>query len=166
MDPVYILYIKPANKEIYQLYKNHSTYHEGDAGLDLFCPEEVWTMRKSLSNQLNFQIKCEMKKVYYNSIGVETSSKNVSYLLVPRSSISKTPLRQSNSIGVIDAGYRGDLMAMIDCHSKKDFQIKKGDRLFQIVLPMLKPFSIQILEEDEELSKTTRGEGGFGSTGK
>ena len=82
---------------------------------------------------------------------------------MPRSSIPKTPLRLSNSIGLIDAGYRGELQAPLDNISDENYLVKAGTRLFQIVNPDLSTFSsINIVDK---LSETDRGEGGFGSTG-
>ena len=85
------------------------------------------------------------------------------YYLFPRSSISKTPLRLSNSIGLIDGGYRGEIMA--SCDNIKDFSYlaKKGQRLFQLVACDSSPISYTI---KEELTATSRGKGGCGSTGK
>jgi dUTP pyrophosphatase len=85
------------------------------------------------------------------------------YLLMPRSSISKTPLRMSNSIGLIDAGYRGEIIAMVDNIKTEDYMIHIGDRLFQIVAMDGSPISFELVDD---LSETTRGSGGFGSTGK
>ena len=86
-----------------------------------------------------------------------------SFQLVPRSSIWRTPLRQSNSIGIIDAGYRGHLMVPVDNISNEDYIIKSGERLFQIVHPSLEPIKVELVDE---VSDTERGSGGFGSTGK
>ena len=82
---------------------------------------------------------------------------------MPRSSISKTPLRMSNSIGVIDAGYRGRIMVPVDNHSGYDHRVKRGERLFQIIHPSLQPIQVEITDE---LTDSDRGEKGFGSTGK
>jgi len=90
-------------------------------------------------------------------------SKPKSYFIVPRSSIYKTPLRMANSIGVIDSGYRGELMVPVDNMTDEDYYIKPGERLFQIILPSLNEFEVQIVDE---LSDSERGVGGFGSTGK
>ena len=83
--------------------------------------------------------------------------------LFPRSSISKTPLRMANSIGLIDGGYRGEIMAVCDNIKDYEFSISKGDRLFQLVSADLSSIEFEIVED---LSNSTRGEGGFGSTGK
>ena len=69
----------------------------------------------------------------------------------------------ANSIGIIDAGYRGEIMAAVDNTGDKDYMIVPGQRLFQIVHPTLYPFSVGVVDE---LTETDRGDGGFGSTGK
>ena len=90
------------------------------------------------------------------------NNKNTSYYLYPRSSIIKTPLRLSNSVGIIDAGYRGNIIACVDNIKNYEFKIEKGSRLFQICGPTLEPIEIRVINE---LSNSQRGSGGFGSTG-
>jgi dUTPase len=100
------------------------------------------------------------------------------FYLYPRSSISKTRMRLANSVGIIDAGYRGDLIAAVDTiglfgstdiwHIWKETlsPIKKYDRYFQVCAPDLSPFLVNIVETEGDLSPPTeRGAGGFGSTG-
>lgn len=100
------------------------------------------------------------------------------YYLYPRSSISKTRMRIANSVGIIDSGYRGDIIAAVDTigvfgstdiwHIWKETlaPIKKYDRYFQICSPDLSPFMVYIVDNERELGKpTTRGAGCFGSTG-
>ena len=72
-----------------------------------------------------------------------------------------SPLRMSNSVGIIDAGYRGNLMASVDNISDEPFLIEKGTRLFQICGPTLSRVTFELTDT---LSETSRGEGGFGST--
>ena len=88
---------------------------------------------------------------------------NKAYYLFPRSSISKTPLRLANSIGLIDGGYRGELVGMVDNIYPEDYTVKKGERYFQLVAVDSSPIEFELVDE---LSDTSRGEGGFGSTGK
>jgi len=84
-------------------------------------------------------------------------------LLVPRSSMSKTPLRCANSVGIIDADYRGELSIAYENVSCNDYTIFRGDRIAQlIIVPVV---MVDVVEVDE-LSKTERGVGGYGSTGK
>ena len=142
---------------------NHGHYNkevekpEGDSGIDLFFPNSVRVPRKQ-SLLVDFEIQCEM----LHEIG-QGAFLGTSFQLVPRSSIWRTPLRQSNSIGIIDAGYRGHLMVPVDNISNEDYIIKSGERLFQIVHPSLEPFKVELVDEGCE---TERGSGGFGSTGK
>jgi len=145
------LFIKPDNDDIRNLYRNHTHYHEGDSGLDLFCPENI-TVLPGETIAINYMIKCETKN---------ENDRPVSYYLYPRSSISRTPLRMSNSIGVIDAGYRGNIIAMVDNISAVEYNIQRGDRLFQICSPTLSPIKMSLVDS---LSETSRGGGGFGST--
>jgi dUTPase len=100
------------------------------------------------------------------------------FYLYPRSSISKTRMRMANSVGIIDAGYRGDLIAAVDTIGvfgstdiwhiwKETFSpIKKYDRYFQVCAPDLSPFIVHIVPTEAGLgTPTNRGHGGFGSTG-
>ena len=131
------------------LYKHHGHFHQGDAGLDLFIIDAL-IIAPGETAVIKSHIACE------NTDGMP-------YLLMPRSSISKTPLRQCNSVGLIDAGYRGEIMAAVDNIKEIPFTVKPGQRLFQLVSMDGGPISFEIVSE---LSKTDRGQGGFGSTGK
>lgn len=81
-------------------------------------------------------------------------------LLFPRSSVSKTDLRLCNAVGVIDAGYRGEVMLKFDKQGEKHYNI--GDRVGQLMLVPIP--SIQFVEV-VNLPDSDRGTGGFGSTG-
>jgi len=82
-------------------------------------------------------------------------------LVFPRSSIRKTDLLLSNSVGVIDAGYRGEIQATFKKTGGAVYEI--GDRGAQLIII---PHPIVEWNEVNELNNTERGEGGFGSTGK
>lgn len=82
-------------------------------------------------------------------------------LLFPRSSISNSGLILTNSVGVIDSGYRGEVKFRFK-HIPDTAFYKVGDRVGQI---MIIPYPQIELQEAEELSETDRAEGGFGSTG-
>ena len=85
------------------------------------------------------------------------------FQIYPRSSISKTPLLLANHVGIIDSGYRGNLITAFRC-LENSYLAEKNTRLVQICLPSLGPFHVKIVNEDD-LSNTSRGAGGFGSTG-
>lgn len=141
--------IMPFNEAIRQQYEQHGHHHPGDAGLDLFITGRV-TIQAGETVALHLGIACEPVdgKAYY---------------LMPRSSISKTPLRQANSIGLIDGGYRGELIAVVDNIKQDDYTVEPGDRLFQLVAMDGSSIEFELVDS---LSRTSRGSGGFGSTGR
>ncbi len=147
------LNILPVTNESLELYSNHSTFNEGDSGLDLFFTEDINLNPNEFGRCVSFKIKTAM---------TDENGNYLSYYLYPRSSISKTPIRMANSVGIIDSGYRGELMVCLDNHSSDSYIIKKNTRLFQICSPDLKPFNLELVSE---LNDTDRGDGGFGSTG-
>ena len=84
-----------------------------------------------------------------------------------RSSLgSKSTIRLSNCEGIIDSGYRGNLIACVDNIGPLDYTANKFDRLFQVVAPSKCPIYIELVEQHSDLKPTERGSGGFGSTGK
>jgi len=154
--------------------ENRALYQEkgypGDAGFDLYCVEDQIIKAHTFSNKIDLGVQIslilqrtlELGPGYNHVINFERSC-----FLYPRSSLgSKTPLRLANSVGIIDAGYRGNIMAIVDNLSDEDFTIKKGDRWFQICAPNLEKMTIAFLGEDENfpIKEGERGAKGFGST--
>tara|TARA_B100001094_G_C17916084_1_gene663609 strand:- start:176 stop:622 length:447 start_codon:yes stop_codon:yes gene_type:complete len=136
-------------------YYTKSNNYNDDSGFDLYITKDtIIKPFKSINKGtlIDLEIQCEMID----------NNNNVGYYLYPRSSIYKTPIRLSNSVGIIDAGYRGNIMACVDNHSNKDYKIEKGTRLFQICAGDLSIFHTDIVNN---LSNTNRNIGGFGSTG-
>jgi len=135
---------------------------EGDAGMDLVATEII----KDTPEQIT----------YGTGLAMEIRDGFVG-LVFPRSSIRKTGLQLSNSVGVIDSGYRGELQATFNkvfggdrfydetknTEDTSNSFYKVGDRIAQIIII---PYPQIEFEEVEELSNSERGEGGFGSTGK
>ena len=122
----------------------------GDAGMDLVATS----------------IKFDGTQVTYGTGLAMEIPKGFVGLIFPRSSIRKTDLSLSNSVGVIDSGYRGEIQATFNQKSlSKDGQILYGvgDRIMQIIIIPHPP--VHFIEVNE-LTNTERGEGGFGSTGK
>jgi hypothetical protein len=159
-----------------------------DAGFDLYAPgneyEELNTYGNNLRffgtgwndrtpvNKLDFKVSCSAEMV------TDSGKRfNTGYYMYPRSSLSKTQLRLANSVGIIDAGYRGHLTGMFDVvnvddtdtdsNEEADFWGRKFDRYVQICAPGLVPILVEIVNTMEELGQeTARGGGGFGSTGR
>lgn len=156
------------NKSIYKLYEGIYSQHR-DSGFDLFVPNSFDTSHFTGGKPLkvDHKVSCAMYK--HTLVDDElTIIEPCGYYLYPRSSISKTPYRLANTVGIIDSGYRGNLMAKIDCLYKDSGELENsvdiGDRLFQICTPDLSPLSsVKIVDN---LDETQRGCGGFGSTGK
>ena len=150
------LSIKPLNDVVKEMYEGHEHYNAGDIGLDLFFPEDT-VIEAGKTVSVDLMIQCE-------AFGKgDNSEVNVPYWLLPRSSISKTPLRMANSVGVIDAGYRGNIIVVVDNRSDQNYEIKSGQRLFQ-VCPWNGDMGVEMNIVDD-LSNTERGNNGFGSTG-
>ncbi|MBO6141026.1 MAG: dUTP diphosphatase [Ruminococcus sp.] len=101
----------------------------------------------------------------HTGISVEVEgAKDVCLFIYARSSLAtKFGLAPANCVGVVDWDYRGEIIVALHNYSDKDYEIKAGDRVAQLVITnVLTPET----QEVEELSDTERGEGGFGSTGK
>lgn len=148
---MYELRVLPLTEALRARYQAIQTTGE-NSGLDLYCPQKQ--LIGSTTSCIDYEIQCEMIDL--------STGQNVAYLLIPRSSIYKTPLRMSNSLGLIDAGYRGNIKAVVDLRSTEDYTVEEGSRLFQLVAPNFQPFLVRVVEE---LSGSQRGFGGFGSTG-
>lgn len=123
----------------------------GDAGMDLTA------------------ISCEQDDyenfVYGTGLAIEIPEGYVG-LLFPRSSNRKTDAYMTNHVGVIDSGYRGEIMITYKDRDSDGTELTPyyiGDRVAQLIIM---PYPTINLVEVEELSKTERGEGGHGSTGK
>lgn len=128
----------------------HPTYNKAmqneDTGLDIPMPLTTIVPANSNSFTVDLGFKAEQ---------------NQGYMLIPRSSISKTPLRLANSIGIIDKNYRGNVMVKLDNNSNSDFTMNEGNCYFQIVAfnGILPNFTLV-----NSINNTKRGKGGFGST--
>jgi dUTP pyrophosphatase len=122
---------------------------DGDAGMDLVATRII--------SNTTFDVS------YGTDLAMEIPNGFVG-LVFPRSSIRKYELALSNSVGVIDSGYRGELQATFKKTNGLDsLAYKVGDRIAQI---MIIPYPPIEFDEVNDLSDTERGDGGFGSTGK
>ena len=145
---------------VYESVKKHNSHvltdEHPDSGFDLHVPDDAIFTIPNLTVFINHGIKCAM---YCND-------RSCAYQMFPRSSISKTPLILANHTGIIDAGYRGPLIAAIKYlpHNESDYSVVRNARLVQLCHPGLIPIYVTICTVNE-LSSTTRGDGGFGSTG-
>ena len=125
-----------------------------DSGIDLFCPKTVQIQSGEIK-LIDMEVKCAVYK----------NGEPCPYYMYSRSS---TPIKYGlilgNSVGIIDCGYRGSLMASFYNTKNETVTISQGTRLVQICMPDLSyDFNVELVNS---LDKTERGEGGFGSTGK
>lgn len=147
------LFIKPQDNVTRDFYLTHKSAYEGDSGIDLFVPEKV-VCKPGETTFIDLNISTMM-----------TPNKNmnpVSFLVYPRSSISKTPLILHNSVGVIDSKYRNTIKIALFNVSLEDYTVEKGDRLVQICSCNLEEIKITIVDR---LPFSDRGSG-FGSSGR
>lgn len=119
----------------------------GDAGMDLVAVSE-----ESLGNG---------KIKYGTGLAIEIPKGHVG-LLFPRSSVFKTSFQLANSVGVIDSEYRGEISLIFKYTGGDGPVYEIGDRIGQLIIL---PYPKINFEEVEDLSKSERGQGGFGSTG-
>jgi dUTP pyrophosphatase len=137
-------------------------HHEGDAGVDLACMDEV-CIKPGETVLLDTGCACSMERKWKTENPDIIETENCAFMLTPRSSIYKTSLRQCNSIGIIDEGYRGNIMMAVTNYGEMSVHVKKGQRLCQIVAFDGRPIQVKIVKR---LSRTARDQGGFGSTGE
>ena len=121
----------------------------GDAGLDLTAV--------SIVSDTTFQV------IYDTGLAIEIPEEHVG-LIFPRSSICNYELELSNSVGVVDSGYRGTIRFVFNKTNGIDsLKYKVGDRIGQL---LILPYPEIELVEVNELNDSERGHKGFGSTGK
>jgi dUTP pyrophosphatase len=144
-SPVIVKYKKmfPEAKEPFQ--------RDGDACFDLYSSGKYFVPAGSLGYEVKLGVGFEMPSGYHMQLFMRSSTG------------SKTSLRLSNCVGVIDNAYRGEVKACFDNIGNTDYTINKDDRLVQGLLVRDIPVTF---EEVDNLSDTERGTGGFGSTGQ
>ncbi len=122
--------------------------HEGDAGMDLYSRETMI-------------LKAGTRHLFKTGISMEIPEGYVGLFW------DKSGLAFKNGItvlgGVIDSGYRGEFGVILLNTGEDDYEIKKGDKIAQV---LIQPVVNAELEVVEELDNTKRGDGGFGSTGR
>ena len=167
------LFIEPTVPESAERYRqladtwNMTPPHERSSGFDLICypfDSADWIRLETPQTCLISQ-GCRV-------LATDDAGRPIAWWLAPRSSISKTPWRLANSIGLIDATYRGTVKAALDSLADgPDTVLRLGSagtaglRLVQAVAPGLTPWAEVIVVDTLPAPDTTRGAGGFGSTG-
>ena len=125
--------------------------HETDAAADLYAMEDQVIAAHSYGNKIRTGVKIQLPEGWLA-------------MILPRSSMgTKTPLRLSNSVGLIDSGYRGELGVLYDNISDTPYTINAGDRIAQLLVMPSYRFQAKVVDI---LADSDRGEGGFGASGK
>ena len=124
--------------------------HTGDAGLDLYSAIDC-ILRPYERRKVPTGIKVAIPEGYAGFVQ-------------PKSGLAiKSGLSLVNTPGLIDSGYRGEVCAiLINLDPEEDFIIKRGDKICQLVIQRVENVEIEFTDK---LDDTSRGEGGFGSTG-
>lgn len=152
------LYLATNNDELRSmLHKQIETHRWTDSGFDIPMVSQLIEPNSNGVATLSFQIKA----------AAILQDKPIPFLILPRSSISNSPFRLTNSIGLIDMGYRGELKAKVDVKQYEPFTVLGSQRFFQMCRPDFMPWNAVHLVEESELpaAPDNRGSGGFGSTG-
>ena len=145
---------------IAQIMKNNLNVFENpfpDSGFDLCIPQINIEVAETV--KIDFNVKFAAYKLQRDGSRTATG-----YYMYPRSSLSKKHLRLANSVGIIDAGYRGNIMGVFDCKYMM-VDVHVFEKIVQICSPSLCPIYVCLVNRVEDLSEDTiRGAGGFGST--
>lgn len=167
--PCFTLYLRIEDNALFEQYNQAAQIHNeaqqndpcANAGFDLFC-------RRQDVVQAGTPETCHMIDLGLRAFMRDAQGQYRSFFMYPRSSLSKTPLMLANHTGIIDSGYRGVIMAAVrNLHATQPYVIEKDARLFQLCTPNLDRFLVQFVTQEEfhRVSNTSRGAGGFGSTG-
>jgi hypothetical protein len=132
---------------------NARAYKDRDTGFDVFCEGIAVASGAPTMRMISQQVVA----AYYDT----DRELFRAFWLLPRSSISKSGLRLANSVGLIDAGYRGPIKAACDGVAA----VEANTRLFQLAAPDLLPWDEVRVVTEIPGGATLRGVGGFGSTG-
>ena len=125
--------------------------HDTDAAADLYAIADQVIAAHTYRNKISTGVKIQLPEGWLA-------------MILPRSSMgTKTPLRLSNSVGLIDSGYRGELGVIYDNTSDNDYKISAGDRIAQLLVMPSYRFQAEVVESLED---SDRGETGFGDSGK
>jgi dUTP pyrophosphatase len=153
------LQICVSNPELKKRYTELALAHNQqteNAGFDLITPVHTPCFSAQVT-KIDFGVKCKATMVTDGGKFYRTG-----FYMYPRSSLSKTRLRLANSVGIIDAGYRGNLIGAFD--ALDDYAVQAGDRLVQVCAPGLVPIIVTVVDDLGDV--TARGSCGFGSTGR
>jgi dUTPase len=157
------LFIEPLSEAFAELYSNAANAYnttapeERNSGFDLHCDaddvDSTWSAH------------CQLVSQGCRAAAYDERGRRRAFWLAPRSSISRTPFTLANSLGLIDAGYRGVIKAALRTNGNSECRIDHYVRLTQLAAPDLLPWATVHVVDRLPDDVTARGAGGFGSTG-
>ena len=124
--------------------------HPGDAGMDLRASEEMFINPGEIV-KVDTGLKISVPQGFVG-------------LVVPRSSLGSKGITVANSPGTIDSGYRGPLMVVLINHTSNMYYVDEGERIAQLLIVPVATAKITRVSRFSD-AETSRGDGGFGSTG-
>jgi dUTP pyrophosphatase len=158
------LFICPTSNEFAELYRsaadayNRTPMEERNAGFDLFC---------DVADTVSYPHSTYLVSQGCRAVALGPDGSHRAYWLVPRSSISKTEWRLANSMGLIDATYRGVLRAALwSFTGVSPTNALNGQRICQLATGDLSVWTEVDVVDELPGPSTRRDEGGFGSTGQ
>lgn len=123
--------------------------HQGDSGMDIYSVEDK-IINSGETALIKTGLKIELPE------GTEAQVR-------PKSGIAlKSSVTVLNTPGTVDQGFTGEICVILINHGKNEYKVNKGEKIAQMVI---QPVIRVEVEQVEELSDSSRGEGGFGSTG-
>ena len=185
-ESVFLLNLYVADPVLRSAYDNRINKHNEEmrsdnypnSGFDLLCPSDINISELAIEPNMVANLKVDLGikcSAYIADASTLSPLRPSGYYMYARSSISSTCLRLANNVGIIDSGYRGNIKIALDIINNNCFQQKKiessnivnaNDRIVQICSPDLGRIIVKLVEAENDLSNTSRGEGGFGSTGR
>ncbi len=125
--------------------------HEGDAGLDL-------------PSRIDYRLEPGERARIPTGVAVAIPQGYAGFVMVRSGLAARHGISCVNAPGLIDAGYRGEIIViLLNTDRREPFVIRRGDRIAQLVLQKVVEATVVTVDE---LDETTRGDGGFGSTGQ
>jgi len=163
----YGLHIYCQCNNLFETYTERAMLHNNlkirDSGFDLVVPESISIFPGDIGVKIDHQIQCLMEVIDNNDNIIQDQC---GFYLYARSSTgSKTPLRLSNSVGIIDPGYRGNIIALFDNNGISVHVVDKDTRVAQICAPNITYDMDVFVHLGDIETDTLRGTNGFGSSG-
>ena len=125
--------------------------HEGDAGLDL-------------PSRIDYVLEPGARAMIPTGVSLAIPRGHAGFVMIRSGLAARHGIACVNSPGLIDAGYRGEIaVIMLNTDKREPFHIKRGDRIAQLVIQKIVEATVV---EVDDLDETSRGSGGFGSTGR